>query len=245
MKNSKKVSLILVSSLIFFPILGQNAGGAISVGAYSFPVAPGNYIIWNATALQAGTATPAWDVGDWTNITITGGGSFFGGYSINGTLGIRNSSTGEWVESIPNEPIFKVNTSGGFQIGWNFDIGYPFIVPLPFNITFAGLALHHLDPNMYNAPLIVNEHTFNITTINGFWTYVEFNETNGIITKLMYDQFSMSFTLEYLSHNFSTNGDPGEYLVPFGSEYLIFMGVSVAVMVYVVRRKTRLKKLTE
>lgn len=157
--------------------------------------------------------------------------------------GFYKDPSGSWT-SFESGVLFNTSTNGTVQ----YDGGRvftPFICPTPINMTIIGLALENMHTGLFESSFgtpTISSNTINITQGNLNWTYVEIG-TNGIVTEHKSNQVypstgAVNYTWEYLNHSFA----PPTTIYAFGSEFLVITGASVVVMVYILRRKTRVKK---
>ncbi len=239
MKFSKKISMIFLSSLLCFSMTMPSASGTFSVGSYSFPMVEGDYAIWNTTDHSVSS-----DIGKLIKVNITGSGEYLGGYSLNCSVYYWNDNLDIWGSDYDGA-LFNVTASGDAKYPRFCIEGYPFFCPTPVTMTVIDTVLKNTNP--YFTGSTIDGYTINLTWTGGYWFYAEIS-TNGIAKKIINADTGTTYTLEYVNSSFNLDasantGNPNPGFIPFGSEFLVITGASVVLMVYIVRRKTRVKKI--
>ncbi|MFX0060424.1 MAG: hypothetical protein ACFE8J_19165, partial [Candidatus Heimdallarchaeota archaeon] len=220
MKALKKISAIIIFSLILISIFNINAIGTTTIGNSTFPVEEGNRIKWKSV-----NASDWYDEVDFVQTRITD--IYNDTYEsklcmmVNYTLEFYHKFN--WVPQYTNSFYMAYNFTLNF-LNWSeegYKYGNLFIFPTPVNLTLIGNAIER--EGFFNYTVDDNVLTLN----DGNLTTVELaiNTTTGIseVIEKVYNSTTM--------YRWELNRDTITIIVPYGNYSLIFTTLGIIAII--------------
>jgi len=185
MKNTKRIGLTLLTTLIITSVITPNASAAVSKFTISsVSVSVGTTLVWTVSE----SVIPN-HIGDKSNITITAIGlntKFYPFHviEVNGTMGWYNVTTNSWFAQSSVMQIMAINNSVSLAPGSvGVYMGALYIIPNPTNLTWLNLTVggaYNGSGNTLNFTSFGNIHSFTYNTAGIATLLITYNSTHHV-----------------------------------------------------------------